>query len=113
LIVPSSSKDQELFDQRSYTVREKSSRNLSISFKGWGDGSNGSGSKNFDPGWVGSIFCGSGQPSMVWVWVWKISTKNVKFFNFFPFGSKNISSGWVKKHPDQRQVSLLFTASQK
>jgi len=27
---------------------------------------------------------GSGQPSMVWVW--KISPKNVKFFNFFPSG---------------------------
>jgi len=31
---------------------------------------------------------GSGQPFMVWVWIWKISPKNVKFFNFFPFGSK-------------------------
>jgi len=31
------------------------------------------------PGWVGS-----GKPSMVWVW--KISPKNVKFFNFFPSG---------------------------
>jgi len=29
---------------------------------------------------------GSHQPFMVWVW--KISPKNVKFFNFFPFGSK-------------------------
>jgi len=33
----------------------------------------GSGSKIFDPGQVGS---GQGQPSMVWVW--KISPKNVK-----------------------------------
>jgi len=29
---------------------------------------------------------GPGQPFMVWVW--KIFPKNVKFFNFFPFGSK-------------------------
>jgi len=31
---------------------------------------------------------GWGRPSMVWVWIWKISPKNVKFFDFFPFGSK-------------------------
>jgi len=42
---------------------------------------------------VGSIFCSSGrvrsgQPFMVWVWIWKIFPKYVKFFNFFPFGSK-------------------------
>jgi len=29
---------------------------------------------------------GSDQTFMVWVWILKISTKNVKFFNFFPFG---------------------------
>jgi len=29
---------------------------------------------------------GSGQPFMVWVRIRKISPKNVKFFNFFPFG---------------------------
>jgi len=29
-----------------------------------------------------------GQPFMVWVWLWKISPKNIKFFNFFLFGSK-------------------------
>jgi len=45
---------------------------------------------------------GSGQPSMVWVWIWKISPKKVKFFNFFPFGSKKKSlrvgskSTWLK-----------------
>jgi len=43
-------------------------------------------SKNFDPGRAN--FCGSGLPFMVWVWIGKISPKNVKFFNFFPFGSK-------------------------
>jgi len=31
---------------------------------------------------------GSDQPSTVWVWFWKISPKNIKFFNFFLFGSK-------------------------
>jgi len=54
---------------------------------------------------------GSGQPSLVWVW--KISPKNIKFFNFFPFRSKKISSGQVGKYPGQRQVGLLFTAGQK
>jgi len=60
--------------------------------------SDGSGSNFFDPGRVGSIFCGSGrvesgQPFMVWVRIWKISPKNVKFSNFLPFGSKKIASG--------------------
>jgi len=31
---------------------------------------------------------GSGQPFMVWVWILKISYRNVKFFNFFPSGQK-------------------------
>jgi len=38
-----------------------------------------------------SNFCFSGQvglASLVWVWIWKISPKNHKFFNFFPFESK-------------------------
>jgi len=44
---------------------------------------------------------GSGQPFMVWVWIWKISPKNVKFFNFFPMGQKKSiqvgsESTWVK-----------------
>jgi len=54
-----------------------------------------------------------GQSSMVWVCIWKISPKNIKFFNFFPFGSKKISSGWVKQYPGQRRVGLLSTAGQK
>jgi len=68
--------------------------------------SDGFGSKIFDPGWVGSIFCGScqfglGQQLMVWVWISKISLKNVKLFNFFPFGSKKYlwvgsKSTWVE-----------------
>jgi len=55
--------------------------------------SDGSGSKNFDPGRVGSIFCGS-------VWVgsdiygfglnFENFPKNVKFFNFFPSGKKKL-----------------------
>jgi len=46
---------------------------------------------------------GSDQPLMVWVWIRKISPKNIKFFNFFPFGKKNLfrvgfgsKSTWVK-----------------
>jgi len=54
------------------------------------------GSKIFDLGWVGSIFCGSGRVSLVWVWISKISPKNVKFFNIFPFRSKKIASGRVE-----------------
>jgi len=56
---------------------------------------------------------GSGQPFMVWVRIQKISPKNVKFFNFFPFGSKKIASGRVGKYPGQSRVGLLFTAGQK
>jgi len=37
---------------------------------------------------------GSGQPSLVCVWHWKISLLN-------RFGSKKVSSGWVKKYPGQ------------
>jgi len=40
--------------------------------------SDGPGSKFFYPDRVGS-----GQPSMPWAWVRKISPKNVKFYNFF------------------------------
>jgi len=63
-----------------------------------GPTSDGFGSKIFNPGLVGSIFCGSGQvgsgqPFMVWVWIWKISPRNVKFFIFFPSGQKK--SLWV------------------
>jgi len=41
--------------------------------------------------WVRSIFVArveSDQPFMVWIWVRKISPKNVKFFNFYPSGKK-------------------------
>jgi len=39
--------------------------------------------------------------------------KNVKFFNFFPFGSKKIASGQVGKYPGRSRVGLSFTAGQK
>jgi len=71
------------------------------------------GSKIFDPGRVNFLWLGSVQPFMVWVRIQKISPKNVKFFNFFPFGSKKIASGRVGKYPGQSRVSLLFTAGQK
>jgi len=62
--------------------------------------------KNFWPGLVRVNFfatlVGSGQPS--WVWMWKT-------FNFFPFGSKKISSDRVKKYLGQRQVSLYYYGS--
>jgi len=50
--------------------------------------SDGSGSKIFDPCRVNFLWLGSGQPFMVWVRIWKISPKNIKFFNFFPSGQK-------------------------
>jgi len=74
--------------------------------------------KNFWPGsgrinflWL--VVCGLGQPFMVWVWILKISAKNVKFFNFFPLGQKKIASGRVGKYPGQSWVGLLFIAGQK
>jgi len=39
--------------------------------------------------------------------------KNPKFCNFFPFRSKKISSGQIKKYPGHSQVSPLFTVGQK
>jgi len=39
---------------------------------------------------------GSGQPFLIWVWIWKISPKNVHFSIFFLFMSKKISLGRVK-----------------
>jgi len=45
---------------------------------------------------VRSIFCCSGRFGLVWVWFWKISLKKYQIFNFLPFGSIKISSGWVK-----------------
>jgi len=61
----------------------------------WAPTSDGSWSKFFDLGWVGSIFCGLdwvrlGKPIIVWA-----SPKNIKFLYFFPFGSKK-KSLWVR-----------------
>jgi len=76
--------------------------------------SDGSGSKIFDPGWIGSIFCGSGwvgwgQTFIVWVWILKISPKNVKFFNFFPSGQKK--SLWVGSESTRVGLYLLRVKS--
>jgi len=70
--------------------------------------------KNF---WLGSgqFFVapvGPGQPFLVWVWIWKISPKNLNFF-IFSLRIKKISLSQVKKYPGLRRVSLLFTAGQK
>jgi len=70
----------------------------------------GSGSKIFEFG-SGLVYffearVGPDQPSIIWVW--KISSKNVKFFYFFAFRSKKISSDQVKKYPGQRQVGLYL-----
>jgi len=67
-------------------------------------------------GWVNFLWLGSGRVGsaiMVWVRIRKISPKNIKFFNFFPFGSKKFASGRVRKYPGQSRVGLLFTAGQK
>jgi len=56
--------------------------------------------KFFYPGRVGSaIWFGFG--------FWKISPKNVKFFNFFPLESKKISSGRVKRYPVHGRPPLI------
>jgi len=36
-----------------------------------------------------------------------------QMFQFFPFGSKKISLGCVKKYPGQRWIGLVFTVGQK
>jgi len=71
-----------------------------------------SGSKN-----LGRVnFCGSGRVgSAIYGLGLNLENfcQNIKFFNFFPFGSKKISSGPVKKYSGQRRVGLLFTVGQK
>jgi len=42
----------------------------------------------------------------------KFPLKNPNF-SIFSLGVKKISSGWVKKYPNQRRVGILFTAGQK
>jgi len=67
--------------------------------------SDGSGSKNFDPGQVVSILCGSGRVGSA-IYGLGLNLEN------FSFRSKKISLGWVRKYPGQRGVGLLFTAGQ-
>jgi len=75
----------------------------------WVMTSDGSGSKIFDPGRIGSIFCGSGQVSHSWFGL-EFGKFCLKTSNF---GSKKIASGQVGKFPGQSRVGLLFTAGQK
>jgi len=56
--------------------------------------SDGSGSEIFDLGRVNFFCSGWGHPTLVWFWVWKISPKNTKFFNFDPFESKKSLWAW-------------------
>jgi len=52
--------------------------------------------KNFDPGWVGSIFCPWGQVSHLWFGFGKFPPKNINFC-IFALTVKKISLGtWVK-----------------
>jgi len=51
----------------------------------------------FDQGWVSYFF------------VWKISTKNSKFLNFFPIELKGIFLGLGQKYPGQRLAGYLIT----
>jgi len=73
---------------------------------------------------------GSGIFGLYCVWIWKISPKNHKFFNFFPSDqkitsskmgwhlihcrSKFISSGWVKKYQSSYllQVKSMLESGQ-
>jgi len=66
--------------------------------------SDGSGSKIFDPSWVGSIFSGSGWVSHSWFGLefGKFPLKTSNFSIFFPSGQKKLL-----------RVGLLFTAGQK
>jgi len=72
-----------------------------------------SGSKIFDPGQVGSIFCGSGRVSHFWFRFefgkFPLKTSN---FSIFSLWVKKISSGCIREYPGQRWVSLLFTTGQ-
>jgi len=51
----------------------------------------------------------SGQPFMVWVWILKISPKNVKFFNFFLSGQKKLLwVGWESTRVEAGLASYLL-----
>jgi len=77
------------------------------------ENSGGSGSKNFDPGWVGSIFCGSGRVRSGGFEFEKFVLKMSNFSIFCTSGQKKISLGQVRKYPGQRRDGLLFTVGQK
>jgi len=62
------------------------------------NGSDGFGSEMVDLGWVDVLLLGLGQQSLIWVWVWKISPKNTKFFNFSLRVKKSL---WVRSKVGQ------------
>jgi len=68
--------------------------------------SDGSRSKIFDPGQVGSAIYG------LLLEFQKFPLK-CQIFQFFPCGSKKIALGRVEKYPGRRRVGLFFTAGQK
>jgi len=51
---------------------------------------------------------GSGQPFMVWVWIWEISHKNVNFFIFFPSGQTNLFGSGRKVPRSKAGQPLLY-----
>jgi len=88
-----------------------------------GQGSDGSRSKIFDPGWVGSNFSCSGQVSYLWFGFGKFSLKIPNFPIFFPLdqkvtGSKagrpliycwsKVCMGWVKLVPISRPGGFFY-----
>jgi len=53
----------------------------------------------------------SGQPSLVWVCVWKISLKNSKLSNFLPFGSKNLIGSGQNVHGSKPGQPFIYCRS--
>jgi len=68
--------------------------------------SDGSGSKNFNPGQVGSIICGLGWVSHLWFGFefWKFPLKTSNFSIFFPSGQKKLL--WVGSESTQVEAGL-------
>jgi len=123
--------------QQTTSSRRKKVGNGSILWKKL-RASDGSGSKIFDPSWVGSSFSCSGRVSHLWFGYGfgKFTLKSSNF-QLFALRVKKMSSGlgqflaaqfgsgqpslvwkkchWVgiKKYPGQRRVGLFFTAGQK
>jgi len=85
------------------------------------------GSKNFDPCRVGSIFCGLGQVSHLWFGFGKFLLKTSNFSIFCPLGQKKylrvrskrgqpliycgskVSSGHVRAHLYEKVKEIVFT----